>query len=64
MNGMESTRSSRSSLWIRVLAVVVLAVAAWVLLKLVIGVLTTIAWIVAVIVALVGIAWALSVLRR
>ena len=46
------------------LAVVVLAVAAWVLMKLVIGVLTTIAWIVAVVVALAGIAWALTVLRR
>ena len=61
---MESARSSRSSLWIRVVAVVVLAVAAWVLLKLFIGVLTTIAWIVAVVVALAGIAWALTVLRR
>ena len=61
---MESTAKSGSALWMRILAVVVLAVAAWLLLRLVIGVLTTIAWVVAVIVAVVGIAWAVSVLRR
>lgn len=61
---MDSTSNSRSSLWIRLLAVVVLAVAAWLMLRLIIGVLTTVAWVVAVVVALVGIFWAVRVLRR
>lgn len=61
---MDSTSNSRSSLWIRLLAVVVLAVAAWLMLRLIIGVLTTVAWVVAVVVALAGIFWAVRVLRR
>ncbi len=61
---MDSTNDSRPSLWLRVLAVIVIAVAAWLLLKMLIGVLTTVAWLVATVVALVGIAWALRVLRR
>lgn len=61
---MDSTSNSRSSLWIRLLAVVVLAVAAWLMLRLIIGVLTTVAWVVAVLVALAGIFWAVRVLRR
>ncbi len=61
---MDSTNDSRPSLWLRVLAVIVIAVAAWLLLKMLIGVLTAVAWLVATVVALVGIAWALRVLRR
>lgn len=61
---MESTRGSRPSLWLRLLAVLVLALAAWLLLRTLIGVLATVAWLAAVVVALVGIAWALRVLRR
>lgn len=63
VEAMDFTRNARS-LWIRLLAVVVLAVAAWVLLKLIVGALTTVAWIVAVVIALAGIAWALNFLRR
>lgn len=48
----------------RVLAILVLAVAAWLLFKVVLSVVTTVAWIVAGVVALVGVLWALSVLRR
>lgn len=61
---MDSTTDSRPSLWLRLLAVIVIAVAAWLLLKMLIGVLTTVAWLAATVVALVGIAWALRVLRR
>lgn len=43
----------------RLLAVVILAVAAWLLLKLVIGVIAGIAWAVAVVVAIVAVVWAL-----
>jgi hypothetical protein len=48
----------------RVAAIVVLAVAVWILLRLVIGVITAVAWVVAIVVALAGVAWAVSVLRR
>jgi protein-S-isoprenylcysteine O-methyltransferase Ste14 len=50
--------SSGPSFLGRVLAVLVLAVAAWVLLKLVISVIAGVAWFVAVVVAIVGIFWA------
>ena len=46
----------------KLLAIGVLAVAAYVLFKLVIGVVTTIAWIIVVVLALVGIAWAVRTL--
>ena len=42
------------------IAVAVLLIAGWVLLKVVIGVVTTIAWIVVVIGALIAVVWALS----
>ena len=61
---MDSARKSGTALWLRLLAVVVLALAAWMLFKLVIGVLTTVAWGLATVIALVGIAWAVRVLRR
>jgi len=40
----------------------VLVVAAWILLKAVIGIVTTIAWIAAVCLAIVGVVWALRTL--
>jgi hypothetical protein len=42
----------------RVLAALVLALAAWFLLKVVIGIVAGIAWFVAVIVAIVAVVWA------
>jgi hypothetical protein len=48
------------SLLTRFLALVVLVVAAWVLLKLVLGVLAGLATGIAVVVAIVGIVWALG----
>jgi hypothetical protein len=47
----------------RVLAVLVLAIAAWFLLKIVISVVAGIAWFVAVVLAIVGIFWAVRTLR-
>jgi hypothetical protein len=42
----------------RIVAALVLAVAAWFLLKIVIGIVAGIAWFVAVVVALVAVVWA------
>lgn len=61
---MEGTEKNTTPLWTRAVAVIVLALAAWMLLKLVIGAVTAIAWIVAAVVAVVGVLWAMSVLRR
>jgi hypothetical protein len=47
-----------SSFGMRVLAALVLALAAWFLLKVVIGIVAGIAWFVAVIVAIVAVVWA------
>ncbi|HSD80756.1 MAG TPA: hypothetical protein VLB47_08845 [Solirubrobacteraceae bacterium] len=47
----------------RVLAVLVLAIAAWFLLKVIINVVVGVAWIVAVIVAIIGVVWAVRTLR-
>jgi hypothetical protein len=46
------------SFGIRIVAALVLAVAAWFLLKIVIGIVAGIAWFVAVVVALVAVVWA------
>lgn len=47
------------SLLRKLLAIVVLAVAVWLLLKLVIGVIASIAWAIAAVVAIVAVVWAL-----
>jgi hypothetical protein len=49
---------SSPSIGARVLAVLVLAVAAWFLLKVVIGVIAGVAWFVAVVLAVVAVVWA------
>jgi hypothetical protein len=53
---------SSPSLGARVLAALVLAVAAWLLLKVVIGIVTGLAWMVAVVVGLFAVAWAVRTL--
>jgi hypothetical protein len=58
---MESTRG-RSAL-MKLLAVVVLAVAAWLLLKLVLNVVVAVAWAIAGILLAVAVLWATSTLR-
>ena len=54
---------SRPSWGARIIAVLVLAVAAWVLFKLVIGTVIAIAWAAAAIAAVFAIIWALRTLR-
>lgn len=53
---------SGPSFAVRVVAAVVLAVAAWVLFKVIIGAIAAIAWIVAVVVAVIAIVWAVRTL--
>jgi hypothetical protein len=52
------------SLLSRIVAVVILAVGAWLLLKVVIGAVIAVAWTAAGVLAIVGIIWAFMVLRR
>ena len=56
-------RAAASDLGRRALAVGVLLIAAYLLLKVVIGVVTAVAWIVVLVLAVVAVLWALSVLR-
>ena len=44
----------------KVLALVILLVAGWILLKIVIGVVTAVAWIVVAVLAVVAVIWALN----
>jgi hypothetical protein len=53
-----------SGLAMKALAVVVLLVAAWILFKVVIGVVAAVAWVVVIVLGIFAIFWALSVLRR
>jgi hypothetical protein len=53
-----------SGLAMKALAVVVLLVAAWILFKVVIGVVAAVAWVVVVVLGIFAVLWALSVLRR
>ena len=57
-----SMRETASEFGTRLLALVVLVVGAWILLKLVIGVVAGIAYTVAIVLAVVAIIWALRVL--
>jgi hypothetical protein len=55
-------REAAGDLGRKALALLVLLVAAWILFKVVIGVVAAVAWIVVVIVAIAAIVWALRVL--
>jgi uncharacterized membrane protein len=57
-----SSRSASSSIVRTILAVLVLAVAAWFLLHIVIGIVTFLAGILVVVVAVVAVVWALRVI--
>ena len=52
--------SAKTSLGTRVIAVLILAVAAWVLIKILIGTVIAIAWTAAAIVAVLAILWAVN----
>ena len=60
---MDKTRSRGSTFGRKALAVLILAVAAWFLLKVVIGLIAGVAWLIAVVIALVGVLWAWNTLR-
>ena len=51
-----------SSFPMKIVAILVLAVAAWILLKVVIGILAGVAWIIVIVLAVVGILWAWNTL--
>ena len=59
-----SNNASLSGLALKAVAVVALLVAAWVLFKVVIGVVTAVAWIAVVVLAVMAVLWAMSVLSR
>ena len=55
-------QNSGSSFGMKVLAVLVLVVAAWVLLKVVIGLIAGLAWLIAIVLAVAGVLWAWNTL--
>jgi len=57
-------KESLSGLAMKAVAVVVLLIAAWVLFKVVLGVVTAVAWVAVIILAVVAVLWAMSVLSR
>jgi hypothetical protein len=59
-----SNNASLSGLGLKAVAVVALLIAAWVLFKVVIGVVTAVAWVVVIVLAVMAVLWAMSVLRR
>jgi hypothetical protein len=59
---MDNTEKSGPSFGARVLAAVVLAIAAWVLFKVIIGVVAAIAWFVVAVVAIIAVIWAVRTL--
>jgi hypothetical protein len=58
-----SNNATLSGLAMKAVAVLVLLVAAWILFKIVIGVVAAIAWIAVVVLAIVAVLWALRTLR-
>ena len=63
LRDMDETET-KTSWGARLLAVIVLAVGAWILFKMVIGTVVAIAWVAAAIVAVIAVFWALNTLRR
>jgi hypothetical protein len=55
-------RAEASDLGRKAIALVVLLIAAWLLFKLVIGAVATVAWIVVAVIAVIAVVWALRVL--
>jgi hypothetical protein len=63
-NASARNRPTLSGLGLKAVAVVALLVAAWILFKVVIGVVTAVAWVVVVVLAVMAVLWAMSVLSR
>jgi hypothetical protein len=59
---MSTSTPSRSSLGKRAIAVLILLIAAWVLIKAVIGIAVAVFWVVLVVAAIVAVIWAIRVL--
>jgi hypothetical protein len=59
---MENTEKTGPSFGARVLAAVVLAIAAWILFKVIIGAVAAVAWFVVVVVAIIAVIWAVRTL--
>jgi fatty acid desaturase len=59
---MEKTEKTGSSLGRKALAVLILALAAWLLLKVVLSVIAGIAWIVVAVIVVAGVLWAINTL--
>jgi hypothetical protein len=59
---MDEEATSSAGLGTKLIAVVVLLIAAWILFKIVLGFVATIAWVVVVVGAIVAVIWALRVL--
>jgi hypothetical protein len=59
-----SNNASISGLALKAVAVVALLIAAWILFKVVIGVVTAVAWVVVIVLAVMAVLWAMSVLSR
>jgi hypothetical protein len=55
-------QAAKPSLLKRLLALVVLAIAAWILLKMVIGIVAGLATVIVIVLAIVAVIWALTVL--
>jgi hypothetical protein len=53
-------KEQASDLGRKAIALVILAIAAWFLLKVVIGVISAVAWIVALVLIAIGVVWALN----
>jgi hypothetical protein len=63
-NNASASRFSLSGLALKAVAVVALLAAAWILFKVVIGVVTAVAWVVVIVLAVMVVLWAMSVLSR
>jgi hypothetical protein len=63
-NNASAPRFSLSGLALKAVAVVALLAAAWILFKVVIGVVTAVAWVVVIVLAVMVVLWAMSVLSR
>jgi fatty acid desaturase len=63
MEGTPNTESRGSSLLMKALAVAVLLVVAWIAIKVIIGIVSSIFWIVLAIVVVVAVIWAVATLR-
>ena len=64
MNEKAASGGFISGLASKALALVVLLAAAWILFKVVIGVVATVAWIAVIVLGVMAVLWALSILRR